>query len=107
MTEWVGGGASAGRRQRARAVILVERDEGEQSLGDALFGPSAIARRDHFDSYAHRGAPAPLEMRIDRDDVAQQDRRDELPCLDRHKLGRASCRDRVCEYSTTSGVPVS
>src|SRR3546814_16982534 len=28
-------------------------------------------------------------MRIDRDDVAQQDRRDELHCLDRH------CRDRA------------
>src|SRR3546814_7799189 len=50
-------------------------------------GLAAVAGRDHLDADAHRTAAAFFEMRIDRDDVAQQDRRDEFHRLDRHRRG--------------------
>src|SRR5678816_409482 len=70
-------------RKRPRTMVLVERDEGEESIGDLDVGGAAVAGRYHFDAYRNRGAARPLDLRIDRDHVHEQDRRYELHRLDR------------------------
>src|SRR3546814_13847267 len=60
-------------------------------------GLAAVAGRDHLDADAHRTAAAFFEMRIDRDDVAQQDRRDEFHRSEERRVGKecvSTCRSR-------------
>src|SRR5690606_23011130 len=82
-------------------MICVERDEGEQAFGHLDLGLTLVARRDHLDANAHRRAATPFKMRIDRDDVAQQDWRNELHRLDRHgrrrTLGDSRGDDAACD----------
>ena len=72
-------------------MVLIERDEGEQAFGDLDLGLAEVALGNDFDLDAHRGAPA-LDVRIDRDQVAQVDRRDELHRLDRDGRDRSLAR---------------
>ncbi len=69
---------------RARTMLLVQRDEGEQPLGDLDLAIAAIAIGDDFDPDRHAGPPDPLDVGVDADQVAQLDRRDEFHPLDRH-----------------------
>ena len=73
---------------RPRAVVCVQRDEGEQAFGDLDLGRAEVAVRDDLDPDAHRRAADPLDLGIDRDQVAQVDRRDELHRLDRDRRDR-------------------
>ena len=74
---------------RARARFVVDRDEGEHALGDLDLGRAAVARGDDLDPDLHRGAPDLLDLGIDRDQVAQVDRGEELHLVDRDRRDRA------------------
>ena len=76
------------RTDRPRARLLVDRDEGEQAFGDLDLGRAAVARGDDLDPDLHRGPADAFDLGIDRDQVAQVDRRDELHPLDRDRRHR-------------------
>ena len=73
---------------RARTIVRVERDEGEHAFGDLDLCRAEVAMRDDFDPDAHRRAADTLDLALDRNQVAQMDRRDELHRLDRDRRHR-------------------
>jgi len=77
-------------------MLGVERDEREDSFGDLDLCRAEIALSDNLDPYAHWGPAHPFHVGINRNHVAQVDRRDELHRLDRHgcdRTVRAARRD--------------
>ena len=70
-------------------MVLVQRDEGEQTFGHLDFGRPEIAMRGHFDPHPHRRAADPFDVRVNRDQVAQMDRRDKLHPLDGYRRYRS------------------
>ena len=72
-------------------MLFIERNKREQSFGYLYLLLPAISCRDDFDSNAYRSAAAPFQRRVDRDDIAEQDRRDEFHFFDGDRRGRALC----------------
>ena len=58
-------------------MVGVQRDEGEHAFGHLDFGRAQIAVGDDLDPHRHRRPADPLDLGIDRDQVAQVDRREE------------------------------
>src|SRR3546814_13290474 len=83
-------------RQQAEAEVEDEshRDEGRGELEAEKEGLRHHAG-DHLRNVAHQQRLAGNEDLVDLDDAAQQ------------QIGRASCRERVCQYVSISGVAVS
>ena len=69
-------------------MIGVQRHEGVDPAGQFDLLLRDAAGGDDIDADRYRRAAAPLLARIDRHDVAQQDRRDELHALDRDRGDR-------------------
>ena len=70
-------------------MVRVQRDEGEDTLGDLHLGGAKIAMSDDLDADRHRSAADLFDLGIDRDQIAQVDRGDELHRLDRDRSNRA------------------
>src|SRR6476659_3251611 len=65
-----------------RARLVVDRHKGEQAFRDLYADRSAVAPSHHLDPDLHRGPSDSFDLRIDRDQIAQDDWCNELHPLD-------------------------